>query len=529
MPHVASVSADCKTIALRDYQTEPATLILEALSRKPGHKVLAVAPVGFGKTVLFSYVASKYAARGKKVLILAHREELLDQIGEKISAFGLTRGLEKAKAKVDTNALPEVTIASVQTLRGARLERFDASAFDLIVVDEAHHVRKGDQYAKVFARFPSASVLGVTGTPKRLDGQALGDVFEEVAVTIGLDEGIRSGWLCTPSMQSYHIKGYKLDTVKVTAGDYNAADVERELLVSPVLHAAANIVQEVSPGRRTLVFAPTVRAAEELSKELNRRGLNSLAVSGEMASADRKESTRRYRAGEVDIAVNCMLWTEGFDVPETDCVVLLRPTKSSALMTQMIGRGLRLHPGKADCLLVEIEPETVTKKLFARPLDVLMGAPGMTRQAKGVYDEKGAVEPGAQGVIESIDMDAEIARKSYEELMARVAAYKPSKDAVAAMKELGLTAAQIKSVRSPEHIVWWNRERARRRLQGLCSIKQMNLLARFGLNTEVSMGDASDAITTLKGVSFQKWRAPELYRDHRFVSRAPVPSPALSA
>lgn len=506
------------TMALRDYQVAPANTLLSHLREQPARKVLAVAPVGFGKTVLFSWIAAQFVRRGGKVLVLAHREELLDQIRSKMEAFGLSTATEKASQRVDVAALPDVTVASVQTLKGARLARFDPSTYALIVVDEAHHVRKGDAYCRVFDHCLAAPVLGVTGTPKRLDGLGLGDVFTENPVTIGLDEGIQAGWLVTPRVQSYHVKGYKLDTVRTVAGEYNAADIERELLDSPILHAAANIVQDACQDRRTLVFTPTVRTANELAAALATRGMRALAVSGDMPKPERVEATRKYRAGEVDIAVNCMLWTEGFDVPETDCVVLLRPTKSTALMTQMIGRGLRLHPGKTECLLIEVEPELVSKKLFARPENCLGGGIPLKREDKGKYDDKGTVEePELPKVIESIETDADIASKTYAALMGR---QEPANDSEltdtqrATLALWGFTPSKVKTRTEFEQCARIVRDRQNK---GLCSVKIGKKLQGYGLNPNVSHQLGCEAMAA---ISQNKWRPPSwMYQDPRYAKK----------
>lgn len=510
------------TFTLRDYQEEPALKVISALDHKKDDNsrptVLAVAPVGFGKTVLFSHIAAEFVARGAKVLIIAHRAELLEQITEKCQGFGLTVGLEKAESRVDEANLPDVTVASVQTLQRARLARLDRSAFGLIVIDEAHHaVTQG--YKAITLHFPAAPVLGVTGTPERLDGEGLGVVFEQVPLVISLDQGIRSGWLCKPRLRTYTIAGYNLDSVKTTAGEFDAGDLERELLADPILHAAANIVQEVAPGKRTLIFAPGVKAAQALSDELCRRGLRALAVSGNMSDTERREATRQYRAGDVDIAVNCMLWTEGFDVPETDCVVLLRPTKSSALMTQMIGRGLRLSMGKEECLLVEIEPHTVKGKLFMSPDRILEAVPALCQEKGGEYNAKGKVEElptELRRVVQSIDTHHSVNDQTYEQLTgsAPVDVDAPTPAQLHAVKNLGFSPDKVLTKTDVERCFQIVRDRRER---GLCSVKIGKKLQGYGFNGNVSHTLGAEAMAA---IAANKWQPPSwMYRDARYAKQ----------
>lgn len=504
------------TLHLRDHQKAPAAAILDALRPSAERAtVLAVAPVGFGKTVLFSHIAAEYADRGAKVLILAHRAELLDQITEKCQAFGLTTGLEKAEARVDELALPHVTIASVQTLQRARLARFAPDAFGLVVIDEAHHAVTAG-YKTITSHFPAAPVLGVTGTPERLDGEGLGVTFGKVPVVITLHEGISSGWLCKPRLRTYTIAGYNLDSVKTIAGEYDAGDLERELLADPVLHAASNIIQLVSPLRRTLVFTPTVKTGQRLAEELCRRGLRAIAVSGDMPKQERAAATLAFRKGDVDIAINCMLWTEGFDVPETDCVVLLRPTKSSALLTQMIGRGLRLSEGKTECLLVEIEPHTVKGKLFLTPGRVLEGAPVAGDERGGEYDAKGKVEePELPRVVDSIETHHTANDQSYEELTgtepANGNADAPSAAQLYAVKNLGFDPKKVLTRADAERCFEIVRDRRER---GLCTVKIGKKLQGYGFNGNVSSQLGAEAMAA---IAANKWQPPSwMYKDARY-------------
>jgi superfamily II DNA or RNA helicase len=323
---------------LRAYQKR---VVIETLRAWEGHqRLLGVSPTGSGKTIIFSAIAHARQPAGK-TLIMAHREELIDQNIDKLyKSTGLIADKEKAEFRARLSS--QVVCGSVQSLMGKRRERFSPDHFATIIVDEAHH-SLADSYQSVLSYFSGAKVLGVTATPDRGDKKNLGAFFEHVAFEITLPELINSGYLVKPVAKTVPLK-IDLRGVRKTAGDFNAGDLEDA--ISPVLEAAADEILMNAYGRKILVFLPLIQTAKRFSEICNRKGFPSNYVSGECP--DRKEKLEAYRRNEFRLMANSMLLTEGYDQPDVDCVVCLRPTQSRALYCQIVGRGTRVLPGVID-------------------------------------------------------------------------------------------------------------------------------------------------------------------------------------
>lgn len=329
---------------LRPYQTKCVESILESF--KEFRKTLIVSPTGSGKTVIMSKVAQ--LTLPKKTLILAHREELIDQAIQKLhSATGIKADKEKAEARASLSA--PVVVASVQTLIGqTRLERWPADHFGLVIIDEAHHAIS-DSFRRVLARFDGcANVLGVTATPDRGDKKNLGEYFENIAYEIGLFDLIRGGYLSPICIKSIPLQ-IDLNGVRQTAGDFNDADLGNAL--EPYLGQIAESIAREASFRKTLAFLPLRATSRKFVEACQSVGLSACHIDGE--SEDRKEILARFSAGEFDVLSNAMLLTEGYDEPTCDCVCVLRPTRSRPLYSQMVGRGTRLHPTKENLLLLD--------------------------------------------------------------------------------------------------------------------------------------------------------------------------------
>jgi superfamily II DNA or RNA helicase len=307
---------------------------------------LGVLPTGGGKTVVFSHLTKDWVDAGSRVLVLAHREELLTQAQDKMRrATGIWAEIEKAEHRASLRA--HVVVASVQTMRGKRLQRWPQDHFDYIVVDEAHHAI-AESYLQVLRYFPHAKVLGVTATPDRGDKKNLGQVFENVAFEVSLFDLINQGYLSRISVQSIPLQ-IDLRGVKQTSGDYDAQQSSDAL--APYMESIAEAIRDDAAFRRTLVFLPLIATSQKFMEVCQSKGLRAAHVDG--TSENRKEILERYAAGEFDVLCNAMLLTEGFDDPGIDCVVILRPTRSRALYSQMVGRGTRLAPHKPNLLLLD--------------------------------------------------------------------------------------------------------------------------------------------------------------------------------
>jgi len=327
----------------RPYQTEA----IEAIEAGFGNfrKQLLVLPTGGGKTCVFSWLAQR--RQPQRTLILAHREELIDQAVAKLAAAtGIRADREKAEHWASKTA--SVVVGSIQSLcRKARLERWAPDHFGLVVADEAHHCCS-PTWQTVLKHFGSAQVLGVTATPDRSDKRNLGEYFENVAHEISLFTLIDQGYLSPISIKAIPLQ-IDLSNVGVKLGDFKDADLDHA--ITPYLSRIAQAIKEHAPGRRTLVFLPLINTSLKFVEACKACGLNAEHIDG--TSPDRKEILARFADGEFEVLSNAMLLTEGFDDPGIDCVVVLRPTKSRPLYAQIVGRGTRTSFLKDDLLLLD--------------------------------------------------------------------------------------------------------------------------------------------------------------------------------
>lgn len=332
---------------LRNYQNEAMTSILNTW--KEGTKrTLLVLPTGTGKTIVFSKVIEERVKQGDKVLILAHRSELLDQAADKLNkASGLNCAVEKAE-QTSIDSWFRVVVGSVQTLmRDKRLNQFDKDHFDTIIVDEAHH-SISDSYQKVLNYFEDANVLGVTATPDRSDMKNLGEYYQSLAYEYTLPKAIKEGYLSPIKALTLPLS-LDLTGVSMSAGDFKPSDIDTAL--DPYLYQIADEMLKHCSDRKTVVFLPLIATSKKFRDILNERGFRAAEVNGE--SKDRDEVLRDFENDKYNVLCNSMLLTEGWDCPSVDCVVVLRPTKVRSLYSQMIGRGTRLFEGKEDLLVLD--------------------------------------------------------------------------------------------------------------------------------------------------------------------------------
>ena len=332
---------------LRPYQAQAKDAVLSEWN-KGYRKTLLVLPTGTGKTVVFSKVVENQVNQGGRALILAHRGELLTQAADKLrAACGMDCALEKAEFTSLGSPL-RITVGSVQSLaQPKRLERFPHDYFTDIVVDEAPHCLS-DSYQRVLDHFPDANILGVTATPDRGDMKNLGQYFDSKAFEYTMPQAIKEKYLCPIKAQMIPLE-LDISGVKVTNGDFSSGDVGNAL--EPYLEQIAREMTHYCEGRKTVVFLPLVHISQKFTEILNTYGLRAAEVNGN--SADRAEILRDFENGRYDVLCNSMLLTEGWDCPSVDCVVVLRPTKARSLYQQMVGRGMRLHPGKDHLLLLD--------------------------------------------------------------------------------------------------------------------------------------------------------------------------------
>ena len=358
---------------LRPYQIE-AKQAVQAEWAKGNRKTLLVLPTGTGKTIIFSKLTEDCVRDGERVLILAHRGELLDQAADKMAkATGLGCAVEKAE---DTclDSWFRVVVGSVQSLmRETRLARFPVDYFNTIIVDEAHHCL-ADSYQRVLNHFEQAKVLGVTATPDRGDMRNLGQYFESSAYEYTLPRAIKEGYLCKIKAQTIPLK-LDLTGVGVQAGDFKSGDLGTAL--DPYLYQIADEMAKYCMDRKTVVFLPLIKTSQKFRDILEQKGFRAAEVNGD--SQDRAQILADFEAGKYDVLCNSMLLTEGWDCPSVDCIVVLRPTKIRSLYCQMVGRGTRLYDGKDHLLLLDFLWHTERHEL-CHPAHLICESPEVAKK-----------------------------------------------------------------------------------------------------------------------------------------------------
>lgn len=450
---------------LRPYQREAVAAIKQHWA-EDWSKELLVLPTGCGKTVVFNTIANE--AKGN-VLILAHREELIEQARDKYrSMFGELPG----KIKASENDIRRVTVGSVQTM----MRRDYSGAFGTIIVDEAHHA-VSDSYQKILGQFPDAKVLGVTATPDRGDKRNLAEYFEGIAYEYSLKKAIREGYLCEIAAKTIPLE-IDMSSVRVSMGDFDVGSIAATL--EPYLPQIAKAIQTHASARKTVVFCPLISIAQELADLIP----GAREVNG--TSPDRKETLEWFdKAGPGAVLCNAMLLTEGWDCPSCDCVVVLRPTKVRSLYCQMIGRGTRLFPGKSNLLILDFLWLSYKHNL-CKPASLI------TENDKDIE----TVAKASTGEEEEIDLleavsDAESARRNALAEAIERNARKKSKlinpvELFAIINDIGLA--------DYEPTFKWE--------EAAPTQKQVEALQKFGIDTDgISRGYASAILSKLIGRS----------------------------
>lgn len=515
-------------------------------------RALAVLATGCGKTILFAKAAEACVSRGKRVMIIAHRRELITQAREKLIAatsldawrIGIEMGNSFASPAHD------VVVASVQTLSEARLSRFRADEFRLLIIDEAHHATAAT-YQRILTHFADAKVLGVTATPDQLVGR---DVFPaDFAFRYDIADAIGDGYL-VPLRSPLAISDAALDLseVKTRGGDFVESDLAHVMGTDAAVAVVAKGLLEQSGERPTITFTASVQQAHDVAGYLNSKvpGL-ARALDGTVDEWTRARTLRDYATGRFRILVNCLLFTEGFDCPRISCVAVARPTKSRALYTQMVGRGTRLCEGKEDLLILDFAGATGRHRL-ASALD-LMGevAEDVRRKVKARQERGEQVE-----ILTAIaEAKAELAEEELLRLeRKKAAAVDRAKYTITEMGnplELGMPRrlpgeyaghateddlellqqhgvpgatkqlARLKKGRplpvedidadQARRLLW---EIQRRKTKRLCSLRQAKILQKYGLNTEAKasavgkmMQELADARWQASAAMIERWQA----------------------
>jgi superfamily II DNA or RNA helicase len=325
-------------IQLRPYQSRGIADIRAAF--RTARRVLGVFPTGAGKTTIIASIVQDTLARGSRVVIMAHREELITQIRDRLALFGIVAAIIKAGHPEDPNN--PVQVASVQSLAG-RLDRHNAP--DLLIVDEAHHTLAAT-YRSILDAWSKSRVLGLTATPWRLDGRGLGEVFESMVQGPTVAELIEQGHLVRARVLG-STRGLDLSDVATRGGDFDIEALEKAIARAGLDGDAVRTFKTHFPTSGTAVaFCVSVKHAERVAAAFNDAGIPAAVLTGADKEAHRKRVLEDLAAGRIRVLCSVDVISEGFDLPAISAVILLRPTKSLSLFLQQVGRALRPAPGK---------------------------------------------------------------------------------------------------------------------------------------------------------------------------------------
>ena len=525
-------------------------------------RALIVLPTGTGKTVVFASLINHWIANQLgRVLVLAHREELIQQACNKIAEVtGEVPDIEMGDLRADQCSLHTRTaavVSSVQTMcRPSRHGRFDTSEFTLMIIDEAHHAT-APTYRRIIAYFgqnPDLKILGVTATPDRADRAALGQVFETVAFEYGIQQAIEDGYLAKIDQRFVHVEGLDLSGCRQTKGDLNEGDLSEIMQAEKVLHGVVHPTIQLAGDVPTLVFASSVAQAERMAEIFNRhRPESAMCLHGNTPRDERRHKLKAFSRGEFQFLCNCGLFLEGFDETSIGVVAMARPTKSRSLYAQAVGRGTRPLPGLVDGL-EHAEQRRRAIAMSSKPSVLVLDFVGnsgchklvSTADILGGKFEEAIVEAAtaeakkksARG--DSSDMLDELVKakqRSEDEAKRRRASVvakaqfnvtsvnafdvfdkaprrepgwlkgkRPSEKQVATLRRFKVPdkAIEAMSFSQANQMVDLLMKRMR---DGRCSYKQAALLKKYGYGTDVSFSEASVIIDALAKTG---WKRPEV-------------------
>lgn len=495
-------------------------------------KTLLVLPTGCGKTIVFAKVTEQCVFNGERVLILAHRGELLGQAADKIlKSTGLGCAVEKAE-ETCVGSWFRITVGSVQSLmREKRLSKFSPDYFDKIVVDEAHHVLS-EGYQRVLQHFTGAQVLGVTATPDRGDMKNLGQYFDSKAYEYTMPKAIKEGYLVPIKALAIPLH-IDLSGVGTQSGDFKASDIGTAL--DPYLEQIAEQMGIHCLDRKIVVFTPLIKTSQKFVEILNKKGFKAAEVNGE--SKNRAEVLKDFDEGKYNVLCNSMLLTEGWDCPSVDCIIVLRPTKVRSLYSQMVGRGTRLSPetGKTDLLILDFLWHTEKHEL-CHPANLICESLDVARKMTESIEESGYVvdiEDAEKAATEDVVSEREAAlakrlgelkhRKQHlvdplqfemsiqaEDLSGYVPSFgwemaPPTDKQTAALEKNGIEPNIIENAGKASKIL----ERLDKRSKlGLTTPKQIRLLEQRGFQ-HVGAWTLDSANKMIGRISANAWRVPK--------------------
>lgn len=478
------------TIQPRPYQRDAIAAVRATWNEH--RSALLVLPTGTGKTIIFATLAAQDNVAGRRVLILAHRDELIRQAADKLAAAtGLGCSIEKASERA-SDSFYMTTVASVQTLmQPHRLQAFAPDHFDTIIIDEAHHAIT-QSYTTIIDYFPAAKVLGVTATPDRGDKKTLATTFDALAYEYTLREAMAAGYLVPKILAQTVPIDVDLTKVHVRAGDFDARDLDSAL--DPYI---PQIAAAIPPDRKTLVFTPLCATAQKLTTALRDAGRTAFYSAGDY----RDEIPAWEAAGPGAVMSNAMLLNEGYDHPPVDCILVLRATKSRPFYAQMIGRGTRPLPHKNDLLLLDLLWHSTRHKL-CHPASLIA-----TDEDTADKITAATREPDAQGEqLDILDLEQEVRTHTMRDreaaLAKELATHKHKRGRLIDPLAFAI-ATHDQELQAFEPTFKWQKTKPTQ--------PQLDTLARFGIDTEsiTSRGFASALLSKLINRSKNDFARPK--------------------
>lgn len=328
----------------REYQIKGKAALYESI-RNGNKRILWVFPTGGGKSTMASDVTKDCIKAGKRVLFMVHSKELVQQFAQRLrSQYRINSAIIMAGHPTDYSQ--PVQVASVQTL-----VRREAPKADLIFIDESHRA-KANTYEKILAKYPGAIIVGLTATPFRTDGKGLGDIFEDIVHPVKIRELIDLGFL-VPTQCYVPAASVDMSGVKMTAGDYNKKQMAEKYNDHNIISGAVENYRKFADGKKAIVFCVNVELSKTVCDRFKEQGISSAQLDGTSDKEERRKMVQQFADGKIRVLVNCQIFTEGFDIPDTEVVILMRSTKSLGMYVQMVGRGLRPAPGKTECIVID--------------------------------------------------------------------------------------------------------------------------------------------------------------------------------
>lgn len=407
-----------QTSTLRPYQREALQAIDEHVARG-SRRLVIVLPTGCGKGYLTAHLPNRL---GTPLLLLTHREELLEQHAAQMRRANPTLSIGVEQADRQASGDEQIVLASIPTLIAAgkrRLQRFLTIPWTAVVIDEVHHAPAqtwSDAIKQLGCLNEHGPVLiGATATPQRGDGIGLHELFQEIAYQKGLREMIDAGYCCALRGHAIHTN-VRLDHVHVQRGDFAEGSLANAVNTRSRNTLIVEAWRRLAERRRTLVFSTNVLHAEALALSFQRAGIKSRAISGRLDRRVRTEHLDAFRKGDVTVLVNCNLLTEGYDDPPLSCLVLARPTTSSLLYQQMLGRATRIFPDKTDGLILDVVDVSKAHRiqtaasLFGLPATIDLKGRSITKTADQVETTLGRhpqLQPEQFATIDQLLAEAE--------------------------------------------------------------------------------------------------------------------------